>query len=489
MRATALGRNRYLLLALALSLLLPVGTIEPADAQVPATYEELIVSAGPVGYWRFDETACDPWFPSFPSEGSCRTNARLGTIDGRAFQNVNLGGSTSLAGGGAAPVFSSSTDFSSGMYMDPFDAGGGIHDPTLHVNALSLELWVQTTTDSTSPQALAGMDDPAYSGGGGYVLELTADERPRGTVVLETSQNPFEFIEVVVTGPDSINDGAPHHLVLTKDNSTIRLYVDGVQVDSAPSNGLPTAYDVCLCSLFDEAAFYVGRRLIQSETNPRTFSGVIDEVAIYDRALSASVVADHSNVGATEPSGEIIVSSETLELPAISPTSNLETIRFVDAQGQGVANAELAFTTQDVVCFNIGNIWSFQFPDPCTTDSSGNALFYYTGTGAAGSSESFSISSTLPVSGEQITATVDVVFYEPIRLAGLGDSYSSGQSVSAQYGGECKRSTNAYAAQYRASGYPSRISSYGPPQAGNPGFVFPACAGARGRAAGNPPRW
>src|SRR5205814_9746391 len=75
-------------------------------------------------------------------------------------------------------------------------------------------------------------------------------------------------------GPDLLSEGAWAHLAATYDGADLRLYVDGVQVASQSQTGL-----------------------IESSTNPlhlggdeffgQFFDGVMDDVRIYNRALSA----------------------------------------------------------------------------------------------------------------------------------------------------------------------------------------------------------
>ena len=81
----------------------------------------------------------------------------------------------------------------------------------------------------------------------------------------------------------TINDDAWHHVVATYDGTTIRLYVDN-QADgsiSAPSPTWSTANNVEIGKL----------------SSTRHWDGLIDEFAIYDRALSPTEVGDLYNSG------------------------------------------------------------------------------------------------------------------------------------------------------------------------------------------------
>ncbi len=88
-----------------------------------------------------------------------------------------------------------------------------------------------------------------------------------------------------------VNDNAWHHVVATYDNSTMKLYVDGVLQNSASYGfgSLPTnSFPVQLGKPYDSA-------------NPNGyFNGMMDEVAIYNRSLNASEISqmyDYSKNG------------------------------------------------------------------------------------------------------------------------------------------------------------------------------------------------
>ena len=84
-----------------------------------------------------------------------------------------------------------------------------------------------------------------------------------------------------------------HHVVGTaEENDTIRLYVDGVQVDSLASVTSPSKTD---------SPITIGRNIevdILEHVGFSAFNGSIDEVAMYNRTLSADEILDHYKRGA-----------------------------------------------------------------------------------------------------------------------------------------------------------------------------------------------
>ncbi|NOX21751.1 MAG: hypothetical protein GXP36_01475 [Actinobacteria bacterium] len=393
-----------------------------------------------------------------------------------------VAGSTDAVAGrvslGAAPVIIEGTSASLARASEAtpplwIDSGGVDPLLDLFVSDVTVEAWVQT-----SSAGISGIQ-PIFAtggelGGGGFSAYISGS-----FVVAQVSYSDEgnTYLNDFLSAQVDINDGLPHYVAVTRDDLDVRLYVDGVEVASTATSG-PIVYAREVSPLIDENVLVLGQAIFGDGGNGE-LDGRIDEVAVYDYALPASALATHFMAGSAAPAGEILLSVDTIELPAIDPTFNLQRLRVMDAFGQPAPGAELTFTTPEIFCFSLTDISSFLAPELCTTDVLGYAFFAYTGNGSAGTSDSFGITATLLPDGGQVTTNVDVVFYEPINLVGLGDSYSSGQSVAVQYGGACKRSTNAYAAQFRAPGYLQPISAYGPPSAGAPGFVFTACSSAR----------
>lgn len=96
---------------------------------------------------------------------------------------------------------------------------------------------------------------------------------------------PSGFILSPAVPPASIWNGAWHHLMGTYDGSTVRLFLDGVQVGSGTPTGgarivynMPNSNDVLIGS-YDPTACALA------------FNGKIDEVRIWNQALSPAVIS------------------------------------------------------------------------------------------------------------------------------------------------------------------------------------------------------
>jgi Concanavalin A-like lectin/glucanases superfamily len=105
--------------------------------------------------------------------------------------------------------------------------------------------------------------------------------------------------------PDSSNssvwDGQWHAIAGTFDGSTISLYQDGTLVSSTATDGSPLIYDTDP-SEFGFSGVYAGLPPNPAScTFAQKYAGDIDEIRVYDRALSAQEIADVQNPTATTP--------------------------------------------------------------------------------------------------------------------------------------------------------------------------------------------
>ncbi|MEM2566488.1 MAG: phospholipase D-like domain-containing protein [Candidatus Nitrosocaldus sp.] len=99
-----------------------------------------------------------------------------------------------------------------------------------------------------------------------------------------------------VTSPNTYNDGQWHYAVVTYDGSVLRLYVDGSLVSSLNTNGAVPDYNW-------NTPLTIGKNSLD---NSRYFIGDIDEVRVYNRALTAQEVNDAYNNSVFSDNGLIV---------------------------------------------------------------------------------------------------------------------------------------------------------------------------------------
>ena len=111
---------------------------------------------------------------------------------------------------------------------------------------------------------------------GGWAIQKTNNGRIRAIFGESLATGDFVTIE----SSSSILAATWHHVALVKTGSVINLYLNGVLEGSASVVGLTPPSNV---------TFLLGRRYLNDANNP-AFDGEIDELRVWDTALSISVL-------------------------------------------------------------------------------------------------------------------------------------------------------------------------------------------------------
>lgn len=236
---------------------------EPSDAGL--TYRELVLADGPKAYFRFGDA--------------------VGTTSPK--DEVSRGPSAGISGGvtfGAKGLIAGDADGAA-----TFDGSSGVcflgtaGDFDFSGNApFTLEAWIAPAVfDAVSRRLFAneehsGVTTSGASGWQGYFV-VVQDDSSGGVSFVRASDGALcgDGNKGVVFGKDTI-----HHVVAVYTGSASRLFVDG-RLQSVPT---------CNPSNKVNGTLGVG--------GPGTnFQGVIDEIAIYDKALSDAQVKAHYEKG------------------------------------------------------------------------------------------------------------------------------------------------------------------------------------------------
>ena len=161
---------------------------------------------------------------------------------------------------------------------------------------MTLEAWANPTGTSNSWR------DLIYKGDDNYYLSgsSTPNSRPAGGGIFNGSYGE-------VFGTSALAANTWTHVALTYDGSTIRLYVNGVQVSSLAKTGS-----------------------LRTSTNPLTigsdpiygqyFQGLIDEVRVYNVALTQAQIQSDMATPLIPPSGDSTPPTVSLTAPAANAT-------------------------------------------------------------------------------------------------------------------------------------------------------------------------
>jgi hypothetical protein len=143
---------------------------------------------------------------------------------------------------------------------------------------MTLEAWVYPTVQPSSWRAIITKERPS---GVVYYLHAGSDSTNRpatGLVVGSAEQTLY--------GGTRLAANTWVHLAATYDGANQRLYVNGVQVSTRVQTG---------SILTSTGALRIGGNSVFGEY----FNGRIDEVRIYNRALTQAEIASDMNVGVT----------------------------------------------------------------------------------------------------------------------------------------------------------------------------------------------
>jgi len=285
--------------SIAPALLQPTGNVLAVELHQAATlpsYPAAVLAAGPVAYWRLDENstaggaASDlAHIPGGPEEGE-----QNGTLQGLAATSLatagprpsdNVGGQPLLGfeAANAAPAFQGNND--GGNDVAVF-ADGGVLNFSIS-RKFTIQAWVKGSTSQEDGGAVVCKG----TGGGGeqFCLDVVGGryrlfvrDGAGAAVVAQSSVAP--------------NNRWQHVAVLFDQAAGImRLYVNGVVATSAtpPATLLNTTHEVS-----------VGARELSSGSYDLNFSGTVDEVALFNRALSPTEIVQQYNAAfAAGPTG------------------------------------------------------------------------------------------------------------------------------------------------------------------------------------------
>ena len=227
-----------------------VGHYLETKYSIPTTYGSDLVS-----YWTFDGgTSNDTVGLNHGTDGSAVTQGASGIIG----QAVDFQGQPG-------------NDFNANITVP---AGHTLNAATAVKDQITLEAWIQPDDISTNVYTeVMRQQSPQYK------FLSFQDHGTRFRFQLEGS-----YLDVTGLNPADFEDGNWHHIAGTYDGATQRLYFDGKEVASK-------AVAMTLSSAAPPA-FVIGNLNLGS-TYSEAFDGRIDEVAVWDGALSADEVKHH----------------------------------------------------------------------------------------------------------------------------------------------------------------------------------------------------
>lgn len=205
--------------------------------------------------------------------------------------------------------------------------------------AFSLEAWANCDTNPTNYQRIVSHDDATQ----GWILFLHQTDgygigrRVAGTFTL-CKYKPTTFLNL------------PFHVVGTYDGTNLRLYLNGVLVagPTTASASMGTIAQVCR----------IGRDSAGGGADV-CFNGILDEIAVYSTALSATRVSAHyaAALATNFVTADFVLPWSTTGAAAINTLGSVPSTQTVPRVWEGFARDPIATDDQTTLGVAAGDIW------------------------------------------------------------------------------------------------------------------------------------
>jgi hypothetical protein len=222
------------------------------------SYKDGVLDSGPVSYWRLGESsgtsAADVKAANAGTYQNSPTLGKAGALGGDADTSVGVNGTSSYV-------------------SVPYSA-------SLNPAQFTVEAWAQWDGTRTGAWRTVAGTWNDVTNNGGYWLGISTQDK----WYVSTQGASAAASEIQGTAPTA---GQWVHLATTYDGSYLRLYVNGTEVGNLQGPNYTTQSSVPLG---------MGTNVYSGGAGDR-FGGVLDDVAVYNRALSAAEVQLHYDSG------------------------------------------------------------------------------------------------------------------------------------------------------------------------------------------------
>ena len=321
------------------------GINSPNAFDVPDfAYSDAVLVDGPVAYYHLSENAGNlalNWAPT-----------------GRQYDLI-IGGGVTLGAAGLATTHDTAMTFNS-----PSIGNGVVSPPASNtlfnsiVNTITVECLLKV---SSLPAARANIitygDDNNATAGAYACWSIRLTSTGQFTVNVQTVNGDNNF-----TSRATATVGAIYHLALTYDGSTIKFYINGALDSNLSASGVITTYTI------SNFGFGIGCPL-DSISGVSGIAAIIDEVAIYNKSLSASRIQTHYNLinvmNATASDAPAALTSSVTQLPSwgVNKADNVAT-PVANTQGNsvpGFAYLTAVMADNPTALYHLGEIGPYAF--------------------------------------------------------------------------------------------------------------------------------
>lgn len=256
-----------------------------ANMDLPGSVYEVEVEAdSPALWWRLGDAGTE----AVDASG----NGRHGTYEGTPSSGQGL----IVGDAGQSTSFDGTDDR---VTLPSFTPG----------NAFTIEVWVQAEEDAGTPTVLYLLSEAAPYYGVITLFQTNGDD-----TIDYAYTNPATGSSTVYRSTATVFDGDAHHVVVTQSGATTNLYVDNVEGKTLIAG---SAANITWSTM----AMWVG------STNSGSFlTGTLDELALFNTALSGARVTAHHDAGAEAWQGDLTSARLTRTLDLVDYPSTQRNI-------------------------------------------------------------------------------------------------------------------------------------------------------------------
>ena len=256
-----------------------------------------------IGFYKFDETVGTQARDSSGASSYLQSNSPVYINTSAILENFDIENCWSAGLINNSLLFDGNNDY---LFVEN-TAPNDLNTVLENTNQMSVSVWVNIPTDivnSTRYDIISNGGDFAIAGT--YLLGLwdstnNGNLRPTANITVNGVNN----ISLVGTSASIVNDATWHHIAMTvalqASNCTVNLYVDGELDNTVTSPGVINAVQ------HGSYKTYIGSR----NGSVNFYRGYMDEMRIYDTALSADLVSQIYSYGNpnTTPKGAMFINS------------------------------------------------------------------------------------------------------------------------------------------------------------------------------------
>ncbi|MFV0532165.1 MAG: LamG domain-containing protein [Cumulibacter sp.] len=233
----------------------------PSSAAPTLTYPEVVAQSGPVHYWQFE---LEDAGGDSVGEAQLEIGAEAAVLGFSAY--VGGSGSVDCSGTWGSRAPSTAAETPAGDF--------------------TIEAWIDTISNRGGP--IVTFANPITGMMPDRVLYVGADGRAYFGA-LDQFGTPY-----FAMSPDTVNTGSWHHLVATMSSTAgLTLYIDGNPVATEPAGTTVNSVEGYWTICGDAPSGW------PSDTGQSAFTGTVDDVSVYSKALSPEEVKAHYDAAET----------------------------------------------------------------------------------------------------------------------------------------------------------------------------------------------